>query len=85
MESGNPLRGGFGWLHPSVTSIQFACDDPQVAWFSEEGGRAYMTRDGMKSWTEIDFGLEGAKVLRLAALADRTFVGSMRTQIMECS
>ncbi len=33
-----------------------------------------MTRDGMKSWTEIDFGLEGAKVLRLAASAERTLV-----------
>jgi hypothetical protein len=70
---GNPYATD-GWLRPAVTSIQFACDDPLVAWFSEEGGRAYMTRDGMRSWTEIDFGLEGAKVLRLAASKERTFV-----------
>ncbi len=70
---GNPYAAD-GWLRPAVTSIQFACDDPMVAWFSEEGGRAYMTRDGMKTWTEVDFGLEGAKVLRLAASAERTFV-----------
>jgi hypothetical protein len=70
---GNPYATD-GWLRPAVTSIQFACDDPMVAWFSEEGGRAYMTRGGMKTWTEIDFGLEGAKVLRLAASKDRTFV-----------
>ena len=70
---GNPYAVD-GWLHPAVTSIQFACDDPMVAWFSDADGRAYMTRDGMKTWTEVDFALEGAKVLRLAASARRTFV-----------
>lgn len=70
---GNPYAVD-GWLRPAVTSIQFACDDRMVAWFSDADGRAYMTRDGMKTWTEVDFGLEGAKVWRLAASAERTFV-----------
>jgi hypothetical protein len=33
-----------------------------------------MTRDGMKSWTEVSYGLMGAKVNRLAASKERTFV-----------
>ena len=70
---GNPYATD-GWLQPAVTSIQFACDDPMVAWFSDAEGRAFMTRDGMKTWSEVDFGLTGAKVLRLAASSERTFV-----------
>lgn len=70
---GNPYALD-GWLKPNVTSIQFACDDPLVAWFSDASGRAYMTRDGMKSWADVSFGLLGAKVLRLAASKERTFV-----------
>ncbi len=70
---GNPYQLD-GWLKPDVTSIQFACDDPLVAWFSDSTGRAYMTRDGMKSWTEVSASLAGAKVQRLAASKDRTFV-----------
>ena len=70
---GNPYAVD-GWLKPTVTSIQFACDDPMVAWYSDANGRAYMTRDGMKTWTEVDYGLAGAKVLRLSASRERTFV-----------
>ena len=70
---GNPYALD-GWLKPDVTSIQFACDDPMVAWFSDSGGHAYLTRDGMKSWEEVDLGLAGAKVTRLSASRERTFV-----------
>ena len=70
---GNPYALD-GWLKPAVTSIQFACDDPLVAWFSDAGGRAYLTRDGMKTWSAVDWGLAGAKVHRLAASKERTFV-----------
>lgn len=75
---GNPYAVD-GWLKPAVTSIQFACDDPLVAWFSDSSGRAYFTRDGMKSWTEVSFGLAGAKVLRLSASRERTFIVSAET------
>ncbi len=34
---GNPYQVD-GWLKPSVTSLQFACDDSQVVWFSDAGG-----------------------------------------------
>ncbi|MGA3185872.1 MAG: hypothetical protein ABSF22_02070 [Bryobacteraceae bacterium] len=70
---GNPYALD-GWLKPTVTSLQFACDDPLVAWFSDANGRAYMTRDGMKTWTQVSFGLLGAHVKRLAASPTRTFV-----------
>lgn len=70
---GNPYAVD-GWLKPDVTSIQFACDDAQVAWFSDSTGRAYMTRDGMRTWTDVSVGLMGAKVKRLAASKSRTFV-----------
>jgi hypothetical protein len=70
---GNPYQVD-GWLKPAVTSIQFSCDDPLVMWFSDATGRAYMTRDGMKTWQDVTFGLLGAKVKRLAASPDRTFV-----------
>ncbi len=70
---GNPYALD-GWLKPTITSLQFACDDPKVVWFSDSAGRAFMTRDGMKSWTEVSRALEGAKVKRLLASKDRTFV-----------
>jgi hypothetical protein len=70
---GNPYAVD-GWLKPMVTSIQFACDDSLVAWFSDATGHAYMTRDGMKTWADVSWGLVGAKVLRLAASKERTFV-----------
>jgi hypothetical protein len=70
---GNPYAVD-GWLKPTVTSLQFACDDPMVVWFSDANGRAFMTRDGMKTWTDVSRGLLGAKVKRLAASPTRTFV-----------
>jgi hypothetical protein len=70
---GNPYALD-GWLKPTVTSLQFACDDPQVAWFSDANGRAFMTRDGMKTWTDVSRGLLGARVKQLAASPTRTFV-----------
>jgi hypothetical protein len=70
---GNPYAVD-GWLKPAVTSIQFACDDPLVAWFSDANGKAFMTRDGMETWVEVSRGLMGAKVKRLAASKTRTFV-----------
>jgi hypothetical protein len=63
-----------GWLKPAVTSIQFSCDDPQIAWFSDANGHAFFSRDDMKSWTDVSWGLLGAKVQRLAASKERTFV-----------
>lgn len=70
---GNPYALD-GWLKPAVTSIQFSCDDEQVAWFSDANGHAYFTRDGMKTWTDVSWGLAGAKVQHLAASKERTFV-----------
>jgi hypothetical protein len=70
---GNPYAVD-GWTKPAVTSIQFACDDPLVVWYSDSSGRAFMTRDRTKSWTDVSRGLLGAKVKRLAASATRTFV-----------
>jgi hypothetical protein len=70
---GNPYAMD-GWLKPAVTSIQFACDDPLVMWFSDASGHAYMTHDGMKTWTDVSRGLMGAQVKRLAASPTRTFV-----------
>jgi hypothetical protein len=70
---GNPYAVD-GWLKPDVTSIQFSCDDVLVAWFSDSTGRAYMTRDGMKTWTDVSTGLIGAKVKWLSASKSRTFV-----------
>jgi hypothetical protein len=70
---GNPYAVE-GWLKPDVTSIQFSCDDPQVGWFSDSTGHAYMTRDGMKTWTDESQGLMGAKVKHLSASKSRTFL-----------
>lgn len=69
---GNPYAVD-GWLKPAVTSIQFSCDDSQVAWFSDANGHAYFTRNGMESWIDVSWGLLGAKVQRLAASKERTF------------
>ena len=70
---GNPYRLD-GWLKPAVTAIQFACDDPQVAWFSDSTGRLYMTLDGWKTWQDVSRALMGARVLNIAASKTRTFV-----------
>src|SRR5262249_9814512 len=48
---GNPYRLD-GWLKPTVTAYQVACDDPLVAWFADSTGRVYGTLDGGKSWRD---------------------------------
>ncbi|MCS6859659.1 MAG: hypothetical protein NZT92_04995 [Abditibacteriales bacterium] len=63
-----------GWLKPTVTQIQFACDDPQVWWFCDSAGRLYMTRDDGKTWRDMSLGLMGARVHNIVASKTRTFV-----------
>jgi hypothetical protein len=70
---GNPYEVD-GWLKPTVTAVQFSCDDPRVMWFSDSSGRVYMTRDGLQTWQDVSWGLMGARVRRLAASPVRTFV-----------
>ena len=63
-----------GWLKPTVTAMQFACDDPKVAWFCDSTARAYLTLDGGKSWQNVTNQMMGASVQNLAASPSRTFV-----------
>ena len=70
---GNPYRLD-GWLKPTVTAIEFSCDDSLVAWFADSQGRAYRTLDGGRSWQRITTGLMGAGVQNLVASKERTFV-----------
>jgi hypothetical protein len=63
-----------GWLKPTVTAMQFACDDPMVAWFCDTTGRAYLTLDGGKSWQNVTNQMMGATVQNLASSRSRTFV-----------
>src|SRR5262249_50693081 len=63
-----------GWLKPTVTAMQFACDDPQVAWFCDTTGKAYLTLDGGQSWQNVSNPMMGASVQNLAASPSRTFV-----------
>jgi sialidase-1 len=70
---GNPYRLD-GWLKPTVTVMQFACDDPQVAWFCDSAGRAYFTRDRGQTWRNVSNGMMGASVTNLVASKTRTFV-----------
>lgn len=70
---GNPYQMD-GWFKPTVTMVQFACDDPQVAWFSDSSGRVFMTLDGFKAWRDISENLRGARVQNLLASSQRTFV-----------
>jgi hypothetical protein len=63
-----------GWLKPIVTAMQFACDDPKVAWFCDSTARAYLTLDGGKSWQNVTTQMMGASVQNLAASPSRTFV-----------
>jgi hypothetical protein len=69
---GNPYQLD-GWLKPTVTQIQFACDDPQFAWFCDSTGRVYATSD-WKTWRDVSAGLMGARVQNIAASKTRTFV-----------
>src|SRR5262249_54408036 len=61
---GNPYELD-GWLKPSITSMQFSCDDPQVAWFSDSAGRAWLTLDGGKSWRNLNNGIMGGGIKNL--------------------
>jgi hypothetical protein len=70
---GNPCELD-GWLKPTVTVMQFSCDDPQVAWFRDSAGGAFETLDHGQSWHSITTGLMGAVVRNLVASKDRTFV-----------
>jgi hypothetical protein len=70
---GNPYQMD-GWLKPAITALEFSCDDPKVAWFTDAEGRIYMTRDGMKSWDDRSAGLMGARVRNIAPSETRTFV-----------
>ena len=63
-----------GWLKPIVTAMQFACDDPKVAWFCDTTARTYLTLDGGQSWQNVSNQMMGAAVQNLAASPSRTFV-----------
>ena len=63
-----------GWLKPIVTAMQFACDDPKVAWFCDTTARVYLTLDGGHSWQNVSNQMMGAAVQNLAASPSRTFV-----------
>jgi hypothetical protein len=69
----NPYRLD-GWLKPTVTAIQFSCDDSLTGWFSDTTGRIYMTKDGGKTWDDRSMGLMGARVQNIQTSPDRTFV-----------
>ena len=58
---GNPYQLD-GWLKPIVTAMQFACDDPQVAWFCDSAGRIFVTFDRGGQWQDMTSGLMGARV-----------------------
>ena len=70
---GNPYQLD-GWLKPSVTMYQEACDDPAVAWFCDSSGRIFLTRNGGQDWRDMSGGLMGARVQNMAASTNRTFV-----------
>ena len=75
---GNPYQLD-GWLKPTVVMFQFACDDPQVAWFNDSEGRVFMTLNGGQDWRDLSTGLMGARVQNIAASTNRTFVLHART------
>ena len=68
---GNPCELD-GWLKPTLSGMQFSCDDPQVAWFCDSAGGAYETLDHGKSWQSVTRGLMGRATL--IASKERTFV-----------
>jgi hypothetical protein len=63
-----------GWLKPIVIAMQFACDDPKVAWFCDTTARTYFTLDGGESWQNVTNQMMGAAAQNLAASPSRTFV-----------
>lgn len=70
---GNPYQLD-GWLKPTVTMFQTACDDPRVAWFCDSAGRVFMTLDGGTEWRDMTGGLRGARVQNITASTNRTFL-----------
>ena len=66
-----------GWLKPIVTAMQFACDDPKVAWFCDTTAKMYLTLDGGKSWQNVSNQMMGAAVAESGRLAV-THVRSLR-------
>ncbi len=75
---GNPYQLD-GWFKPVVTMVQYSCDDPLVAWFSDSAGRVFMTRDGSVTWEDLSTALRGARVQNIAASSRRTFVVHAQT------
>jgi hypothetical protein len=70
---GNPYQLD-NWLKPIVTMFQFSCDDPLVAWFSDNTGAVFESLDGGKDWRDVSAGLRGAHVQNIVASSQRTFV-----------
>ncbi len=70
---GNPYQLD-GWLKPTVTAFQTACDDPQVAWFCDTAGRMFATRNHGQSWQPVHGGMMGVAVQNIVASKDRTFI-----------
>jgi sialidase-1 len=70
---GNPYRLD-GWLKPTLAAMQFACDDPQIAWCVDSAGRVWRTLDHGSTWAEMNGGLMGNSVRNLVASDKRTFV-----------
>src|SRR5207245_1817103 len=70
---GNPYQLD-GWLKPTLTMYQVACDDPRSAWISDSSGRVFMTLDGGTEWHDMTGGLRGARVQNIVASTNRTFV-----------
>ena len=68
---GNPYQLD-GWLKPAVAAFQEACDDPLVAWFSDSGGRIFVTLNGGQAWRDTSSGLMGARVQNIVASPKRT-------------
>lgn len=75
---GNPYQLD-GWWKPTITAMQFSCDDPLVAWFCDSSGRAFLTIDHGKTWRNVSTGLMGAPIRNLVASPTRTFVLWART------
>ncbi len=75
---GNPYQMD-GWLKPSLTQFEVACDDLQAAWFSDSTGRLYLTLDRGKHWRDVSLGLLGARVQNFVVSTNRTFVLQAQT------
>ena len=70
---GNPYQMD-GWLCRPSGHWSFPATIP-MAWFSDATGRIYLTRDGMKSWQDVSWGLEGrARAEHIRVSDRRTYV-----------